>query len=217
MRSRDPFGVVLEKLRGQIRRGDIAPGEPLIVMDVAGEMALSATPVREALAYLAGEGLVDGRRGKGRGYTTWPLAAADLTDLYRLHAIYAQFAIGEAARRGSALQLRYGLDRDLSSSDSHVFAIAAERLFGRLVHASGSEVLRRMQRSLADRLHLPRLVEAQVLGDPDVELRGLADLEEGGALLVQAVRTYHRRRIAEAERLALAVASRQPGGLPGIC
>lgn len=208
MRSRDPFGAVLEELRGQIRRGDLAPGEPLIVVDLARSLALSATPVREALAYLAGEGLVDGRRGKGRGYTTWRLAAADLADLYRLHAICAQFAIAEAARRGSSLQLRNGLDRDLSVADSGGFANAAERLFDRLVHASGSEILRRTQRSLADRLHLARLVEAQVLGDLNEELHGLAELEEGGPLLAQAVRTYHRRRIAEADRLAVAVAAR---------
>lgn len=209
MRNRDPFGAVLEELRGQIRRGDIAPGEPLIVMDLARSLGLSATPVREALAYLAGEGLVDGRRGKGRGYTTWRLAAADLADLYRLHAIYAQFAIGEAARRGSRLQLRDGLDRDLSVPDLGVLANAAQGLFDRLAQASGSEILRRMQRSLADRLHLPRLVEPQVLGDLDDELRGLAELEEGGPVLAQAARTYHRRRIAKADRLAVAVAVRQ--------
>lgn len=207
MRSRDPFGVVLEELRGQIRRGDIAPGEPLIIMDLARAMALSATPVREALAYLAGEGLIDGRRGKGRGYATWRLGAADLADLYRLHAIYVQFAIAEATRRGSSLHLRESLDRDLAVAEAGALADAAERLFDRLAQASGSEILRRMQRSLADRLHLPRLVEDRVLSDLDEELRGLAELEEGGALLAQAVRTYHRRRIAEAERLAVAVAA----------
>ncbi len=209
LRSRDPFGAVLKELRGQIRRGDIAPGEPLIVMDLAGALALSATPVREALAFLAGEGLIDGRRGKGRGYATWRLGPADLADLYRLHATYAQFAIGEAARRASGLKLREVLGGDLAAADSAVFAVAAERLFERLVQASGSEALRRLQRSLADRLHLPRLVEAQVFGDLDAELCGLAELEEGGGLLTQAVRTYHRRRIAEAERLATAIAARQ--------
>ncbi len=210
MRSRDPFGAVLETLRGQIRRGDIAPGEPLIVVDLARALALSATPVREALAYLAGEGLVDGRRGKGRGYATWRLGAADLADLYRLHATYAQFAIGEAARRGSSLQLRDGLRGDFAAAGgAGMLAVAAEGLFDRLAYASGSEALRRTQRALADRLHLPRLVEVQVLGDLHEELHGLAELEKGGALLAQAVRTYHRRRIVEAERLAVAVAGRQ--------
>lgn len=209
LRSRDPFGVVLKELRSQIRRGDIAPGEPLIVMDLAGALALSATPVREALAYLAGEGLIDGRRGKGRGYATWRLGAPDLADLYRLHAVCVQFAIGEAARRESGLHMHEVLGRDLASADAAMFAVAAERLFEHLVHASGSEALRRTQRSLADRLHLPRLVEHQVLSDVGEELCGLAALEKGGGPLIQAVRIYHRRRIADAERLALAVAARR--------
>ena len=59
LRSRDPFGAVLEALRGQIRSGQLPPGEPLIVMDLARALGISATPVREGLAYLAGEGLID--------------------------------------------------------------------------------------------------------------------------------------------------------------
>ncbi|HEX7944210.1 MAG TPA: GntR family transcriptional regulator, partial [Phenylobacterium sp.] len=100
VRNRDPFGAVLETLRQQIRRGDLPPGEPLIVMDLAQDLGVSATPVREALAYLAGEGLIDGRRGRVRGYATWRPSAADLTELYRLHQAQVVFALSEAIRRG---------------------------------------------------------------------------------------------------------------------
>ena len=51
---------------------------------------------------------------------------------------------------------------------------------------------------IADRLHLARLGEPAVLDQLADELHGLAALEAGGVLLAQAVRTYHRRRLAEA-------------------
>ena len=46
LRSRDPFGAVLEALRGQIRSGQLPPGEPLIVMDLARALGISATAAR---------------------------------------------------------------------------------------------------------------------------------------------------------------------------
>ena len=59
MRTRDPFGEALSELRMRLRQGELRPGAPLVVMDLAQSLGLSATPVREALAFLAGEGLID--------------------------------------------------------------------------------------------------------------------------------------------------------------
>ena len=100
MRSRDPFGLALAEIRGRIRAGEVLPGRPLVVDDLARDLQLSHTPVREALAYLTGEGLVVGREGRARGYAVSPLGASELGDLYRLHLSQIAFAIGEAARRG---------------------------------------------------------------------------------------------------------------------
>lgn len=200
MRSRDPFGAALEGLRARIRDGKAPPGEPLIVLDLARSLNLSATPVREALAYLAGEGLIDGRREKGRGYATWGLAPGDLADLYRLHQNQALFAIAEAARRGSSLSLRAELAREPGAGPASLID-ATEAVFAQIARASGSLAARRAQRVSADRLHFTRRFEPRVLGDAPSELLGLAELEAGGVLLAQALRTYHRRRIAEVERL----------------
>lgn len=203
MRSRDPFGAVVDELRARIRRGEIAPGEPLIVLDLAAALSFSATPVREALAYLAGEGLIDGRREKQRGYATWRLSPADLADLYRLHASLMLQMLAEATRRGVDLALQAEVDEALvGPPDPGAVAQAAELLFHRIATAGGGAHARRVARTLADRLHLVRLHEPQVLGDVAEEVRALAALEAGGAMLAQAIRTYHRRRIAEAVRLA---------------
>lgn len=175
-------------------------------MDLARALDISATPVREGLAYLAGEGLIDGRRGKVRGYATWRLSGADLADLYRLHSSHVLFALAEAGRRGARLGLRERLDGVLDQgSDAAALARAAEGLFDAVLLAGGNVVARRAHRAIADRLHLARLREPAILDHLAGELQGLAALEAGGVLLAQAVRTYHRRRVAEAEPLVAAM------------
>ena len=81
MRTRDPFGEALSELRMRLRQGELRPGAPLVVMDLAQSLGLSATPVREALAFLAGEGLIEGRRGAARGYLAGRLGSAEIADL----------------------------------------------------------------------------------------------------------------------------------------
>lgn len=203
MRNRDPFGAVLETLRQQIRRGDLPPGEPLIVMDLAQDLGVSATPVREALAYLAGEGLIDGRRGRVRGYATWRPSAADLTELYRLHQAQVVFALSEAIRRG----VRWvgpvnvaGLAAE-GEDPAETFAAASASVFGRMVQMGGGPVAVRAHQALADRLHLFRRQEPTAIADARAELSALAELGHGPDL-TRALRAYHRRRLGQVERLA---------------
>jgi DNA-binding GntR family transcriptional regulator len=54
-----------QRLRGAILSGALAPGDPLRIDEVAGQLALSRTPVREALARLRDEGLVQTRPRSG--------------------------------------------------------------------------------------------------------------------------------------------------------
>jgi DNA-binding GntR family transcriptional regulator len=53
------------RLRGAILSGALAPGDPLRIDQLAGQLALSRTPVREALARLRDEGLVETRPRSG--------------------------------------------------------------------------------------------------------------------------------------------------------
>lgn len=80
--SRDPYGVALCALRQWTAERLFAPGQALVVTDLAERIGLSPTPVREALACLAGEGLIDRRKGKGYLYPAD--TAPTLLDLYAL-------------------------------------------------------------------------------------------------------------------------------------
>jgi DNA-binding GntR family transcriptional regulator len=61
---------VLEQLRSGIRGGRYAPGQRLITSDLAREIQVSLSPVREALHILVGEGLVVIEPNKGASVRT---------------------------------------------------------------------------------------------------------------------------------------------------
>jgi DNA-binding GntR family transcriptional regulator len=67
-----------EAIRDAIVRGDIGPGTSVSNADLAERLGLSRAPVRDALARLAGEGLVE---TKPQSYTrVTPLALRDVRD-----------------------------------------------------------------------------------------------------------------------------------------
>ena len=87
----EPFLIALASLRERIGEGAVAPGARIAVNETADALGLSATPVREALARLAGEGLLEDRRGQG--FFVRILSAADIADLYRLSLAHLLIAL----------------------------------------------------------------------------------------------------------------------------
>ncbi len=79
-RIRDPFGQALEVLRQSVADGRHAPGRPIVIADEARALHLSTTPVREALCWLGGEGLVE--RGGAGGFLALRLDATSLAQRY---------------------------------------------------------------------------------------------------------------------------------------
>lgn len=79
-RTRDPFGQALEAIRRACADGRYAPGRPVVISDEALALRLSTTPVREALCWLGGEGLVE--RGGAGGFFAPRLEAGVLAQRY---------------------------------------------------------------------------------------------------------------------------------------
>lgn len=202
MRRRDPFGEAVEAVRAKVRSGALAPGEPVLVEDLARELALSPTPVREALAHLAGRGVIEGRRAGGRGHGAWLLAAPDLADLYRLQDAVAGFA----ALSGMFACL--GAEAGASEAVGEP-ALRAERYFERLARRTGNALLLQVQSVLSDRLHLIRRLEPAVLPDALAELAALEAHDGREQNFVATIGAYHQRRIAAADLLVRAAAARR--------
>jgi DNA-binding GntR family transcriptional regulator len=72
---------VYSTLREHLRAGRIPAGQPLQEGVLAAQLGVSRTPVREALARLASEGLVV---ADGRSFTFPSLSDADIEDIYAL-------------------------------------------------------------------------------------------------------------------------------------
>lgn len=87
------------RLRTWIVEGQLRPGERIVETRVADVLALSRTPVREALRMLQSEGLV--RVQPHRGATVRSLSTGDIADLYELRARLESMAAEFAAQRRS--------------------------------------------------------------------------------------------------------------------
>ena len=87
---------VYEQLREHLHSGRVRAGEPLREVNLAAELGVSRTPVREALGRLASEGLVDVH---GRSFAAPALTGGDLQDIYELRLLLETEAAKQAARR----------------------------------------------------------------------------------------------------------------------
>jgi DNA-binding GntR family transcriptional regulator len=109
---------VYDTLREYLRAGRIATGEPLQEAALASRLGVSRTPVREALARLASDGLVV---ADGRSFTVPALTDADIEDIYALRYLLEPEAlrlIADAApARKQLLPLRKVLE-EMAAADA---------------------------------------------------------------------------------------------------
>ena len=82
---------VLEEIRKLILEGRLASGARIKETELAQDIGVSRTPVREALHSLEREGLVESEPGKG--FKVMPLTAAEAQELYPLRALLEPLAL----------------------------------------------------------------------------------------------------------------------------
>ena len=79
------------QIKDAICQGSVAPGDILSENQIAQQLGMSRTPVREALRALAREGFVEIRNGIG-AYVK-PLSSKDMEDLYEVRCLHEMQAI----------------------------------------------------------------------------------------------------------------------------
>ena len=92
-----------EAIYQSIRQGVIPPGTRLIERQLCQELAISRTPVREALRRLTAEGLAENR--PNRGVIVSQLSEAELAEVYEVGVVLESTVAGVALQfrsRGSA-------------------------------------------------------------------------------------------------------------------
>lgn len=95
---------IYDSIRQGILAGELPPGHRLRQTDVAQEFDVSHTPVREAIARLASEGLVTLRPHRGAEVNR--LDPAEIREIYELRLVLEPYALGESIRRGSDADLQ---------------------------------------------------------------------------------------------------------------
>lgn len=86
-----------DQLRAAILRGELPHGERLAEEDIADNLGISRTPVREALRRLASEGLVDVAPNRGASVARWE--SEDLQEIFDLRAMLESYATQRATPR----------------------------------------------------------------------------------------------------------------------
>lgn len=196
--------TAITALRERLKTGRYPAGQRITAVEAADELRLSATPVREALSRLAGEGLLEERRGQG--YFVRVLAAEDVADLFRLSLAHLLIALDAERDRG---RTRPALRPAAGAADP---VEEVESLFMEWVVRSGSPALVRAQGLVQLQLAPLRRLEPDLIVDLDQEAASLRRAREGESRL-RALRLFHGRRIALSARLAqawLARAGQEP-------
>lgn len=119
---------IVQRIREMIIIGELAGGAALRTEHMAARFGVSATPVREALMTLSGEGLVELR--PGRGFRVVPMTRQDVVDLYDTQAHLA----GELAARAAValtaadVERLYAMQARLVEAIGHGDGAAAEQV-----------------------------------------------------------------------------------------
>ncbi len=197
----DSFRIALDTLRAELRAGVHAAGVRLTANDIADRLALSATPVREALSRLAGEGLLQERRGQG--FFVPRLQEHDLVALLRLQLELLLIACEREPPPASGVDVEPQAAVASDAAPSLGSVLPDERLMRALAAGASPPLARHLVR-LQDQLAPIRAAEGRVLGTPAGELERLAEAVSGRDpdRLRSVLREFFARRIASAPQLA---------------
>lgn len=111
--------LAIVRLREMVLNGDLQPGERLTEAELAEQLGLSRTPIRQALPVLAQEGLLTSQ--STRGYLVRRFSAAELADAVDLRGLLEGAAARTIAERGAPRSLIRGLSDLLEVGDA-IFA-----------------------------------------------------------------------------------------------
>ncbi|MEX3010908.1 GntR family transcriptional regulator [Hoeflea sp. TYP-13] len=142
---------IRDRLLSRIMTGALKPGDRLIELKIASEMATSQAPVREALRELEAMGVIETLRNKGARVRV--ITDEELRQIYDVRAQLEGYASELAALSGTAIKARLtALIRDMKKAarkgDSAAFADYNMEFHRVIVENSGNQVLLGMWETL---------------------------------------------------------------------
>lgn len=226
-RSQSLAEKVYATLRELICSGSIPSGHPLQEVALATQLGVSRTPVREALARLASEGLLE---SQARSFVVPSLSEDDIDDIYELRLMLEPQALRQVALRlhddaqlGPLRQALAEMVKADEAGEAGAFMDANYRFRAGWLELVPNNRLLRAIELYADHV---RYLRALTLGDREVRavvLKGIRKLAEAlAARDGEAVASAMHEHLLEAKRIlresmrvdASGVAAKGAGALP---
>jgi DNA-binding GntR family transcriptional regulator len=160
-----------EQIRQRILDNIWPPGHRALETEVALELGMSRTPVREALMRLSNDGLVEVI--PRHGMRVLPVSPADMVEIYEiLTALECMAAELLARRKPSAAELKplvdatKAMDKALKAQDLDAWAMADERFHAQLLNLAGNRQLQATVMNYWDRAHRARMFSLRLRPTP---------------------------------------------------
>lgn len=200
-------GATMERvyfeLKAKVMRGAFAPGERLDPAQLARNLGVSPTPVRDALHRLSGERLIE--TWHQEGFRQPILAEADLHDLYVWTGWLLTLALDGKLPEPGIPGGPFGDSMPGTYREEVAF------LFRAIAWMSENRELRQAVANLVDRSEIFRLVEARVDHQCRDALKAMdADFRYGRwSALRSKITRFHRRRTWHAGRVVAELRPRE--------
>lgn len=200
-----------EKIRRRILDNIWPPGHRALEQEVALELGMSRTPVREALLQLQNEGLVEVI--PRHGVRVLPVSPTDMREIYEILTALECMAAELLARRKPGdeelqplIAATDAMDAALKVDDLDAWAHADERFHAQLLELAGNRQLQATVFNYWDRAHRARMFSLRLRPAPVNSTREHMQLVErlraGDPEGAAAVNRAHRER-ANRELLAI--------------
>lgn len=170
-------------IRHRLLTGAYRPGQRLEANRIADDIAVSMTPVRDALNRLTGEGLVEAEAGEGFRV---PFVTSDgLRGLIDWNRHLSLLCARSARRRAERQEM----------VDDYANSVAL--LFSHMASATGLAEAVSAMNGISARLHRVRMIEAELIPSGVGELAQLGEAFDAGdrRQLGRLLETYHRVRL----------------------
>lgn len=159
---------VLEKIKSYIMSGRYLPGQRVVIDSLAKELGVSVTPVREALHYLAAQGLLVSEPHRGFLVKKW--SRKEIEDLLLLRAYLERLAVRLFIERGYdaniALLKEKLKEMEIASGSSSVEEMSKlnSEFHAIIVKGAGNDELQRVINSLSEKLSRVRTLSISYPG-----------------------------------------------------
>lgn len=193
-------------IKARILQNRWPAGHLALEQELASDLGMSRTPIREALIRLEKEGLVEVR--PRHGMRVLGVSARDMTEIYEILTALESMAAEFVARRGldreqlgSLRAAVRDMDKALARDDLDAWAVADERFHKLLVDYCGNCRLKRLVDGCFDQAHRARMLTLRLRPKPtrsnDDHRATLDAIERRDPEAARETHRLHRRRAGE--------------------